>query len=218
MSPRSNSFSPWSAIKTQLMEKTAAIIATAVVSAIGGGLVTWTWFQTASALNSVVNCVEEVKTWLVQDDFVPQAFVTGRSGGLIVTELLIQKLYDKAEQPHPPTYVLYELPPGSSDKKYNPHGTKFESPSTKIQFFIPNALQSEDRNTKILIFNDWSSSGNTLKATKEALERLKFTQVRTAVVAGGKKTLTRHLRPDHVCFEVEGPWNKLPWSTRNLSF
>jgi hypoxanthine phosphoribosyltransferase len=218
MPPRSNSLSLWAATKTQLIEKAAALIATAAVGAVAGGLLTWTWFKNAIALTSVVNCVAEVKTWLVQDDFVPQVFVTGRSGGLIVTELLIQELYEKREQPHPPIYVLYELPPDSRDKKYNQHGTKFESPSTKLQFFIPNALQNEDRNTKILIVNDWASSGNTLKATKEALERLKFTQVKTAVVAGGEKTLTRHLRPDHVCFEVEGPWNKLPWPTRNLSF
>jgi hypoxanthine phosphoribosyltransferase len=216
MPPRSNSL--WKSIRKQLVEKTAALIATAVVGAIAGGLLTWAWFRTAIALSSVVNCVAEVKTWLDQDDFRPEVFVTGWSGGLIVTELLIQELYNGKEQLHPPIYVLYQLPPNSSDEKYKHYGTKFESPSTKLQFFIPDALQSEDRNTKILIFGDWVSSGNTLKATQEALEGLKFTQVRTAVVAGGEKTLTKRLHPDHVCYEVEGPWEKLPWPTRKVSF
>ena len=66
MPPRSNSF--WKSIRDQLLDKAAALIATAVIGAIGGGLLTWAWFKTAIALSSVVNCVAEVKTWLDQED------------------------------------------------------------------------------------------------------------------------------------------------------
>jgi hypoxanthine phosphoribosyltransferase len=165
-----------------------------------------------------VSCVADVKTWLGQEHFYPQVFVTGWSGGLIVTELLINELYNKEEDTHPPVYVLYELPPGSTDEKYNSYGTKFVSPSTKIQFFIPHALLSEDRDTRILIVDDWASSGNTLNETKEELKKLNFTQVKTAVVAAGEKTLTASLRPDRVCFLVHEPWDKLPWRIRKSAF
>jgi hypoxanthine phosphoribosyltransferase len=216
MPPRSNSF--WKSIRDQLIDKAAALIATAVIGAIGGGLLTLAWFKTAIALSSVVNCVAEVKTWLDQQDFRPEVFVTGWSGGLIATELLIQELYNRKEQLHPPIYVLYQLPPNSSDEKYKAYGTKFVSPTTKLQFFVPTALRSEGRNTKILIFGDWVSTGNTLKATKEALEGMKFTQVKTAAVAGSERNLTESLSPNYVCYKVDEPWDKLPWPTRKVSF
>jgi hypoxanthine phosphoribosyltransferase len=216
MPPRSKSL--WQSIRDQFVDKAGAWIATLAIGAVGGGAITFAWFKTAIALHSVVNCVAEVKTWLDKEDFRPQVFVTGWSGGLIMTELLIQELYDKSDQLHPPTYVLYQLAPNSTEEKYKEHGVKFVSPSTKLQFFVPNALQSEDRNSKILIVADWVNTGNTVRATQEAIGNLKFTQVKTAVVAGSDKVLTKELRPDHVCYEVEGPWDKLPWRTRKVSF
>src|SRR5262249_54406298 len=99
-----------------------------------GILTTWAWVKNDFALTDVVGCVANVKTWLDQERFLPQVFVAGWSGSLILTELLIQEYY-KEEAPHPPMYVLYELPEGSKDEKYDTHGTKFVSSSTETQFF-----------------------------------------------------------------------------------
>jgi len=160
----------WEAIKKVATDRIAELIVVAIVAGVTGIVTTLTWFRTAIALNDVVSCVANVKTWLNETHFQPEIFVAGGSGGLILTELLVKEFYDQ-DVPHPPTYVLYELPGTSPDNKYKNYGTKFVSSSTKTQFFIPNAIQSEDRNSKILIFDDWANTGNTLDEAKEQLKK-----------------------------------------------
>ncbi len=195
----------WEAIKKVATDRIAELIVVAIVAGVTGIVTTLTWFRTAIALNDVVSCVANVKTWLNETHFQPEIFVAGGSGGLILTELLVKEFYDQ-DVPHPPTYVLYELPGTSPDNKYKNYGTKFVSSSTKTQFFIPNAIQSEDRNSKILIFDDWANTGNTLDEAKEQLKKMGFKQVKTAVAAVNEQLLNK--KPDRICFSVHEPYDK----------
>jgi hypoxanthine phosphoribosyltransferase len=199
------------AIQKGAVEYIVGLIVAAVLSAAAGSLATWSWFRTAIALNDVVSCVANVKTWLNEAHFQPDIFVAGWSGGLILTELLVKEFYGP-NVPHPPTYLIYELPADSPDTKYKNYGTKFVSPSTNTQFFIPHAIQGEDRNAKILIFDDWANTGKTLDAAKDQLKKMGFKQVRTAVVAANEQLLTK--KPDRLCFPVSEPYDKLPWKPR----
>ena len=205
----------WEAIKKVATDRIAELIVVAIVAGVTGIVTTLTWFRTAIALNDVVSCVANVKTWLNETHFQPEIFVAGGSGGLILTELLVKEFYDQ-DVPHPPTYVLYELPGTSPDNKYKNYGTKFVSSSTKTQFFIPNAIQSEDRNSKILIFDDWANTGNTLDEAKEQLKKMGFKQVKTAVAAVNEQLLNK--KPDRICFSVHEPYDKLPWRPRFSGF
>jgi hypoxanthine phosphoribosyltransferase len=214
--PPANFFSTlFEATKKKGIDYFATILVTATLAGSAGFLTTWAWFKTAVALTDVVGCVAEVKIWLKRERFVPQVFVTGLSGGLIMTELLVKEFYED-DVPHPPTYVLYDLPGDSSDDKYNGYGTKFVATSTGTQFFIPHAIQQERLDAKILIFNDWSNTGNTLNQTKEQLKKMGFTNVKTAIVSASKINL--HHPPDHICFLVDAPWDKLPWRPRGKGF
>ena len=201
----------WEATKKVATDRIAELIVVAIVAGLTGIVTTRSWFRTAIALNDVVSCVANVKTWLNETHFQPEIFVAGWSGGLILTELLVKEFYDQ-NVPHPPTYVLYELPGDLPDNKYKNYGTKFVSPSTKTQFFIPHAIQSEDRNLKILIFDDWANTGNTLDEAKEQLKKMGFKQVKTVVVAANEQLLTK--KPDRICFPVHEPYDKLPWKPR----
>jgi hypoxanthine phosphoribosyltransferase len=205
----------WEETRKEAIKKIAAIVAAGILAGLGSYLATLAWFKTAIALNDVVRCVSNVRNWLYEESYKPDVFVAGQSGSLIVTELLIKDLYTE-KVPHPPTYVLYELPADSSSEKYNRHGTKSVSASTATQFFIPHAIEEEDRNKKILIFTDWVNTGNTLDGIKNELQKMKFNQIRTVAVTANKNLVQKS--PDYTCFVVQEPWDKLPWKPRYSGF
>jgi hypothetical protein len=138
----------WRTLWGQITAKIIAYILGGVLTIVGSYLIfVLASFKAVFALKDVEDCVTNINDWLDHDNFHPEIFVTGWGGSLILTELVIKKVYSKADY-HPPTYVLYDLPPTFSDQKYSKYGSKFISSSTQAQFFIPDAIKEEDKNCK----------------------------------------------------------------------
>jgi hypothetical protein len=212
----SSATSKWQQFVEAMSRKVIEYVATGLVAAAVAAAVSigsmWLWFATVIELKGVVDCVADINVWLRHENFRPEIFVTGLGGSLILTELVVKKLYPDDDSYHPPTYVLYELPPNSNDKKYSKYGIKFASSSTHTQFFIPDAIQDEEKNKKIIILEDWANTGNTLHQTREELKKMNFAQIKTAVMTANPVTLNVDKRPDHVCFLSDTPTSKLPWA------
>jgi hypothetical protein len=133
------------------------------------------------------------------DPFIPEVIVAELGPDLILGQLLVDQIEMISKRPR--TYVLYELPPNSDDKRYQNYGHELKAGSTNDFYSIPNAILTENSDVKILIFDAFAKTGATLRDIKKGLTELGFKNVRTAVMGASKRLLD--YCPDHICFLSE---------------
>jgi hypothetical protein len=99
--------------------------------------------------------------------FIPEVIVAELGPDLILGQLLAEQIEMINNRPR--TYVLYELPPNSDDKRYQNYGHEVKAGSTNDLYYIPTALLTEDSDVKILIFDAFAKIGTTLRDIKRDL-------------------------------------------------
>jgi hypothetical protein len=163
--------------------------------------------------DNVYKCVADIYQQMKSKNFMPDVIVAELAPDLILGQLLINEA-DAEKNEKTRTYVLYDMPPNSTDRRYDSYGTGFEAGSNKFQYWIPDAIKTEKPNSKILIFDAFTKTGATLRDIKKALnEQLMFLNVKTAAMGVSKAIVDSGQRPDFICtqsgelqFAQEIPW------------
>jgi hypothetical protein len=164
-------------------------------------------------------CVQEVVSELRSgnrpgrpnlDPFIPEVILAEQGADLILGQMVIDAFAESGKKRGLRTYVMFEGPTSEGSDKYVKYGRKFHVGSNDYTYYLPNAINVEKKESKILIFDAYAKTGATLRTIKAKLKELGFNNVRTAVVGASTKQLDENQEPDHICILSDTYWDSIP--------
>ena len=155
--------------------------------------------------NHIYQGVRYICQRIQQMNFVPDFLIAVPGAGLIPTELAVIELGDRI-----PIFMIQQVPKLREKELGWENGTKYET--EKWAYWIPSEILQQ-KEKKVLIFDDYAPTGDTLTGLKKELVKQGFKRdhIKTAALVAPESLKETSKNPDFTWFWVDSCHVWMPW-------